>query len=972
MEDFEIQDGGGIFKKYQWALTRIDSSKMAIQSALESTYYQEIVSCIINGDKKSGIRTSGSSGYSHLSTLKKHGENVIDITKNPYTDYEKNIPNMIIYQLVKELYAEQQRMKMAGQNINNSLQKQKALIAIISRLYILFFIVFFNNKEKAVAGLMNPIVEGSVTSKVVADFAANTERSLSDLIGRLSTFPLLKRDVFTAAGAGTIKPEYSELIPNSVISNSNNFFNHELIFSIVSRNLYQDKLVNLSAWNPLSTAQWASADSDYNKLMNFTTIIASKNRINRDLIKAFCVAIMYSNYGDIAARTTAQSTPLFKYTNSEIPLKAGAADFTLANAIVDGNVPPFTLSDDNIPSVFPAAVAAAGVTDADYNATDVINEAYNGIDTEGLIKVALLLYNSAKPEPGNIQNKKTLEGLIAKHEAIPTMTQGVNRLIDETNQQLTLEAGNNIENIKKMTTAILHILTENITVNKIYANAILLMNNIFQTAELYMYGMFGINNELIIPVYEKFSTFPKFLESVKDILGEERSQTLAANITGSQLPTKLRALTDSIAAFTPIMALDKIQRFSSLIEDADIGAPGAVPTPDAAVVARAADFVKATFDTRMKAYDGLFDANAILEAANAAASPPPPAAAATNRILGAAAGAVQTYDAAVTHAKDPTLPGAADFGALLVTYEAAYNAAVAEGAASAAPAAIAAIAAPAAGVPLVGLEAIRAAPLAQRNALIDAANPLFISLFKDDTINVPIFTQAAADVVLPPIRNQLRLPLQTMDARADAVHMKLINDLKNKLYMPAAPAAAAAGAAAAAASGLLAVPDDFTTMKADYLNTLFEEVKKGLEQLVTIVKTCVDDISNYNLVKIYKENKNSLLKPEVKILKFMYNPILKDIEAYLPTLKSQIIDILTAPLVAAAAAAAAPATVASKIPDLAKSLPKFLDSKIAEIASLKEKYLALSEELSGGSQTDKKTRKQNNRSGKATKKNRKH
>ena len=206
--------------------------------------------------------------------------------------------------------------------------------------------------------------------------------------------------------------------------------------------------------------------------------------------------------------------------------------------------------------------------------------------------------------------------------------------------------------------------------------------------------------------------------------------------------------------------------------------------------------------------------------------------------------------------------------------------------------------------------------------------------------------------------------------------MKLINDLKNTLYMPAPapPAGAPApapGAAAAAASGLLAVPGDFATMKADYLNTLFEEFKKGVDQLVTIAKTCVDDISNYNLVKIYKENKNSRLKPEVRILKFMYNPILKDIEAYLPTLKTQIRDVLdfSPP---AAAAAAAPVTVASKIPDLAKSLPTFLDSKIAEIASLKEKYLALSEELSGGSQTDKKTRKQNNRSGKATKKNRKH
>jgi hypothetical protein len=92
----------------------------------------------------------------------------------------------------------------------------------------------------------------------------------------------------------------------------------------------------------------------------------------------------------------------------------------------------------------------------------------------------------------------------------------------------------------------------------------------------------------------------------------------------------------------------------------------------------------------------------------------------------------------------------------------------------------------------------------------------------------------------------------------------------------------------------------------------------------------------------------------------MYNPILKDIEAYLPTLKSQITDVLTA------------ATVASKIPDLAKDLPKFLDSMITKIANLKKEYLALSEGLSGGSQTDKKTRKQNNRSGKATKKNRKH
>jgi hypothetical protein len=467
-----------------------------------------------------------------------------------------------------------------------------------------------------------------------------------------------------------------------------------------------------------------------------------------------------------------------------------------------------------------------------------------------------------------------------------------------------------------------------------------------------MYGMYGINNEVIIPVYEKFSTFPKFLESVKDILGEERSQTLAANVTGSQLPTKLRALTDSIAAFTPIMALDKIKRFSSLIEDADIGAAGQVPTRDAGVVARAADFDKGTFDTAMAAYDGLFDAKAILDAANAAASPAVAAAAAaaanaSNEILGAAAGVAQNYDAAVTHAKDPALLGAAaNFTALKATYEAAYDAAV-----GAAAAAAAAAAAP------VGLAAIRAAPIALRNALIDAANLLFVSLFKGDTINLPTFTQAAAVVGA----NQLRLPLQTMDARADAVHMKVINDLKNKLYMPAAPAAAAGAAAgAAAASGLLAVPADFTTMKADYLNTLFEEVKKGVEQLVTVVEKCVDDISNYNLVKIYKENKNPRLKPEVRILKFMYNPILKDIEAYLPTLKTQIRDVLAA------------ATVASKIPDLAKSLPKFLDSKIAEIASLKERYLALSEELSGGSQTDKKTRKQNNRSGKATKKNRKH
>ena len=52
MEDFEIQDGGGIFRKYQWALTRIDSSKMAIQSALESTYYQEIFNRSRNRNKK--------------------------------------------------------------------------------------------------------------------------------------------------------------------------------------------------------------------------------------------------------------------------------------------------------------------------------------------------------------------------------------------------------------------------------------------------------------------------------------------------------------------------------------------------------------------------------------------------------------------------------------------------------------------------------------------------------------------------------------------------------------------------------------------------------------------------------------------------------------------------------------------------------------------------------------------------------
>ena len=280
--------------------------------------------------------------------------------------------------------------------------------------------------------------------------------------------------------------------------------------------------------------------------------------------------------------------------------------------------------------------------------------------------------------------------------------------------------------------------------------------------------------------------------------------------------------------------------------------------------------------------------------------------------------------------------------------------AAAAAAAAAAPAAAAAVGAAAAAAPPVGLTAIRAAPLNERNALIDAANLLFVSLFKNNTTTLPTFTAAAAAGA-----NQLLLPLQTMAARADAVHMKVINDLKNKLYMPAAPAPAAA-AGAAAASGLLAVPADFTTMKADYLNTLFEEVKKGVEQLVTVATTCVDDISNYNLVKIYKENKNSLLKPEVRILKFMYNPILKDIEEYLPTLKSQITDVLTA------------ATVASKIPDLAKDLPKFLDSMITKIANLNKEYLALSEGLSGGSQTDKKTRKQNNRSGKATKKNRKH
>jgi hypothetical protein len=383
------------------------------------------------------------------------------------------------------------------------------------------------------------------------------------------------------------------------------------------------------------------------------------------------------------------------------------------------------------------------------------------------------------------------------------------------------------------------------------------------------------------------------------------------------------------------MALDKIQRFSSLIEDADIGGVD-VPTRDAAAVARVAEFVKATFDIAMAAYDGLFDAKAILEAANAAASAAVPAGAAaavnaSNAILGATAGVAQTYDAAVVYAKDPALLGAAaaDFTGLKTAYKAAYDAAVAAAPGSA------------------GLEAIRAATLPLRNTLIDAANLLFVSLFKNNTINLPTFTTAAAAGV-----NQLLLPLQTMEPRVNAVHMKLINDLKNKLYVPVA--------APAAASGLLAVPGDFATMKADYLNTLFEEVEKGVEQLVTIAKTCVDDISNYNLVKIYKENKNPRLKPEVRILKFMYNPILKDIEAYLPTLKTQIRDVLAA------------ATVASKIPDLAKSLPTFLDSKIAEIASLKERYLALSEELSGGSQTDKKTRKQNNRSGKATKKNRKH
>ena len=985
MEDFEIQGGGGIFTKFAWAKSTLDSSKDAIESALQSDYYQEVVSCIINGDKKSGISTSGSSGYSHLSTLKKHGENVIDITKNLYTDYEKNIPNMIIYQLVKELHQEQGRMKMAGQNIVASLEKQKALVAIISRLYVLFYIVFFNNKEKGVAGLMNPIVEGTINKKVVAAFAANTDASLSDLIGRLSDFPVLKADAFTAAGAagaaGTIKPQYSNLIPNLVTSGSNSFFNDKLIFPIVSRNLYQDKgIVNLSAWSPLRTTEWASADSDYNKLLNFIIIIVAHNGgINKNLIEAFCVAIKYSNYGEIAARTAAQSTPFYKYTHSEIPLKAGALDLALANAIVTGDVAAFILPRDNIPDSVPlpaAAAAAAAATDADYAAAEVINEVYNGINIPDLIKVALLLYNSAEPSDANRENKNTLEGLIAKHEAIPAADPGVNRLIDENNQQLTVVAGDNVENIKKMKKAIIKIITENITINKITSHAVLLMNNIFQTAELYMYGMFGINNQDIIPVYEKFSIFPKFLESVKDILGEERSQTLVANVTGSQLPTKLRALTESIAAFTPIMALDKIQRFSSLIEDADIGGVD-VPTRDAAGVARGADFVKATFDTAMEAYDNLFDANLILEAANAAASPAAPArrrapavapVEASHAILGAAVGVAQTYDAAVAYAKDPARPAAgANFTTLKATYEAAYNAAVAAGAAAAGAAAPAAAAAA-----LVGLAAIRAATLPLRNALIDAANLLFVSLFKDNTTNLPTFTTAAAAGV-----NQLRLPLQTMVSRADAVHMKLINDLKNKLYMPAPPAPAAPpapGAPAPAPRGLLAVPDDFASMKADYLNTLFEEVKKGVEQLVTIAKTCVDDISNYNLVKIYKENKNPQLKPEVRILKFMYNPILKDIEAYLPTLKTQIRDVLNtaAPAAAAAAAAAAPVTVASKIPDLAKSLPTFLDFKIAEIAELKKEYLALSEELSGGSQNEKKTRKQNNRSGKATKKNRKH
>ena len=654
MEDFEIQDGGGIFTKVAWARGRIDSSKMAIQSALESPYYQEIVSCIINGDKKSGISTSGSSGYSHLSTLKKHGENVIDITKNQYTDYEKNIPNMIIYQLVKELYAEKQRMKMAGQNIDASVEKQKALVAIISRLYVLFYIVFFNNKEKGVAGLMNPIVEGTANKKVVAAFAANTDASLSDLIGRLSAFPVLKADAFTSSNPeATIKPQYSNLIPNLVTSGSNSFFNDKLIFPIVSRNLYQDKgIVNLSAGIPLRTTEWASADSDFNKLLNFTTIVASNGSIHKNLIEAFCVAIKYSNYEEIAARTAAQSTPFYKYTHSEIPLKAGDLDLTLANAIVTGNVDAFTLPGINIPAAVPAAPAAAAPAAADYTAADVINEDYNGIEIADLIKVALLLYNSAEPEPSdaNRDNKNKLEGLIAKHEAIPAADPGVNRLIDENNQQLTV-AGNNIENIKKMKKAIIKIITENITANKIRSNAILLMNNIFQTAELYMYGMFGINNQITIPVYEKFSTFPKFLESVKDILGEERAQTLAANVTGSQLPTKLRALTESIAAFTPIMALDKIQRFSSLIEDADIGNAGDVPTRDAGVVARGADFVKATFDTAMEAYDTFFDANAILKAANAAASPAAPAAPAaapaapveaSHAILDAAPGVAQT------------------------------------------------------------------------------------------------------------------------------------------------------------------------------------------------------------------------------------------------------------------------------------------------------------------------------------------
>ena len=993
MEDFEIQGGGGIFTKFAWAKSTLDSSKDAIESALQSDYYQEVVSCIINGDKKSGISTSGSSGYSHLSTLKKHGENVRDIPKNSYTDYEKNIPNMIIYQLVKELHQEQGRMKMAGQNIEASVEKQKALVAIISRLYVLFYIVFFNNKEKGVAGLMNPIVEGTANKKVVAAFAANTDASLSDLIGRLSDFPVLKADAFTAAGAAgaagaarTIKPQYSNLIPNLVTSSSNSFFNDKLIFPIVSRNLYQDKgIVNLSAWRPLPTTEWASADSDYNKLLNFSIIVASNGSINKNLIEAFCVAIKYSNYGEIAARTAAQSTPFYKYTHSEIPLKAGLADLALANAIVTGDVAAFTLPGINIPNVFPAAAAAAA-TDADYAAADVINEVYNGINIADLIKVALLLYNSAEPQPSdaNILHKNRLEELIAKHEVIEAGTPGVNRLIDEKNEQLIVVAGENIENIKKMKKAIIKIITENITTNKIRSNAILLMNNIFQTAELYMYGMYGINNQITIPVYEKFSTFSKFLESVKDILGEERVQTLDANVTGSQLPTKLRALTESIAAFTPIMALDKIQRFSSLIEDADIGAL-VVPTRDDTVPARDANFVKETFDIAMEAYDNLFDANSILEAANAAASPAVAAPApveASHAILGAAPGVAQTYDAAVAYAKNPAAIGVAGPAPALgaaaaavgvnrnfrILFEECYNAfreAIDAGRAAAVAAA----------PPPEGLEAIRAAPINERNALIDAANLLFVSLFKNNTTNLPTFLRAAANPVVPPIANQLRLPLQTLNiaARPDAVHMKRINDLKNTLYMPVPPGAPAPapGAPAPAPRGLLAVPGDFATMKADYLNTLFEEVKKGVEQLVTIAKTCVDDISNYNLVKIYKENNNSRLKLQVKILKFMYNPILKDIEAYLPTLKTQIRDVLNT-AAPAAAAAAAPVTVRSKIPDLAKSLPTFLDSKIAEIANLKKEYLALSEELSGGSQNEKKTRKQNNRSGKATKKNRKH